>query len=150
MTNTSRKNHKNLVAVTYMSHCLIKPENLDKECAEIKRISSAKNSEAEISGILILRRGRFIQRLEGEKTAVNQLIDIIEADKRHRKFKILHFAEISQRYFDDWSQMQVITEGEGFDELDQLIINLETGNREVVNDQESRFIVNFIQHYTSS
>ena len=136
-----------LVAVTYISHSLIRLNEIDPVCDDIRETASRNNAKNEISGLLIYCRERFIQRLEGKRQHINKLIEKIKSDPRHRKLLILHHSKIDKRYFSDWSQMRVVKEGEGLDDLDRLFINLESGGREIPDDKESRFILNFIQHY---
>ena len=144
---TDKKNPDDLVAVTYISHSLVKLADIERECERIALTSSINNSKREISGLLIYCRHRFIQRLEGKRQHIDDLIDTIKKDSRHRKFTILHYASIDKRHFTEWDQMQVITEPKHLDSLDQLFIGLESGGREVLSDQDSRYILNFIQHF---
>lgn len=136
-----------LVSVTYISHSLIKLSDLETVCNDIRESASRNNAKHEISGLLLYCRERFIQRLEGKRQQIDELIAKIKSDKRHRKILILHHSTIDKRYFSDWSQMRVFKEGEGMDDLDRLFINLESGGREIPDDKESRFILNFIQHF---
>ncbi|WP_334058795.1 BLUF domain-containing protein [Alteromonas sp. S005] len=138
---------KDLVAVTYISHSLIKPSEVESECNNIEAISSRNNAPQEISGILLFCRNRFIQRLEGKRDVIDKTIERIKQDKRHRKFTLVRYESINQRYFNDWSHMKVLSAGKGFDELEQLFASIESGHRTVSDDIDSRFILNFIQHY---
>lgn len=47
------------------------------------------NADDEISGMLLYRRGRFLQFLEGPEAAVRALLDRIRADPRHTGIRVL-------------------------------------------------------------
>ena len=136
-----------LYAVTYLSHSLIKSAEVDEQCSNIESVASKANAEKKISGMLLFCRNRFIQRLEGPREAVEALVEVIKADKRHRNFTTLSAGLIKKRAFEDWSHMAVITKSDSFDDLERMFINLEAGNRDTLDDMEARYIINFIQHY---
>ncbi|MEE4245608.1 MAG: BLUF domain-containing protein, partial [Kangiellaceae bacterium] len=119
MTNSTAE----LTTITYVSHSLIKSSELEQQLKEIEGVASANNAKVEISGILLFRRNRFIQRLEGPKAAIDSLIEVIKQDKRHRKFTTLYYGQIPQRYFTDWSKMEIAYQRKKLDELDQLLVN---------------------------
>jgi hypothetical protein len=58
---------------------------------ELARLASAKNRRLEITGYLTyeFESATFLQFLEGEKEAVEQLMATIEADSRHRTLSVM-------------------------------------------------------------
>ena len=72
-------------------------------------LSSAKvhNASHDISGVLCQGQGLYLQVLEGERAAVNQLYARIMADPRHRDVEMLHLEEITQRRFKAWAMAHV-------------------------------------------
>lgn len=56
-----------------------------------------------ISGLLLFRDGDFLQMLEGERSAVKRLFNVIERDPRHSGTIVLLEEEAESRLFADWS-----------------------------------------------
>ena len=65
------------------------------------------NQSNGITGVLCQGQGLFLQVLEGERSPVNRLYARILADPRHQDVELLHFEEISQRRFGNWSMAHV-------------------------------------------
>jgi hypothetical protein len=145
--NTLEQQPDDLVAMTYLSHSVIKNNKIQQECDNIKQVASVNNAAKHISGLLIFCRNRFIQRLEGPAGMVQSLVEHIKQDKRHKNFTLLHSGEIKERYFKDWSQMSVITGGAHFDDLEKLFLKLEVGGRDSLDDKESQFVLSFLKYY---
>jgi hypothetical protein len=75
----------------------------DDELLEILRVSRRNNIERGITGLLLYRGGNFIQALEGPEDAIDELIDRIYEDPRHRGVQVLLREPKQQRYFPEWS-----------------------------------------------
>jgi len=60
------------------------------------------NPHLGVTGMLIYGNGTFLQCLEGEPTAVEQLLEKIKIDERHKDFKILSNVKIQNRLFSKW------------------------------------------------
>jgi hypothetical protein len=77
----------------------------DAEIVNILNVSRKKNSQNNITGILVYQKKtrEFMQILEGEKEAVFNLLDTIENDQRHTSIHLVFDEEINERYFDNWS-----------------------------------------------
>ena len=69
--------------------------------------SRAHNPAAGITGLLCFSDDVFIQVLEGGRDAVCELYNTIARDARHKKVRILDFAEIRERRFGSWTMGQV-------------------------------------------
>jgi hypothetical protein len=65
------------------------------------------NPAHDITGVLCQGQGFFLQVLEGERSRVNALYRRIVADKRHKDVDLLHYAEIQERRFGQWSMALV-------------------------------------------
>lgn len=61
------------------------------------------NAALNITGVLVIDRGRFMQVLEGGRDAVGGLLLRIAADPRHRNMKLADFSEITERRYNRWS-----------------------------------------------
>jgi hypothetical protein len=61
------------------------------------------NAVQGITGVLCQGQGFFFQVLEGERSRVNALYRRICVDKRHQAVDVLHYEEIKERLFAQWS-----------------------------------------------
>jgi len=69
--------------------------------------SRRHNPELGITGVLCHGGEVFIQVLEGGRVPVNVLYGRIAADSRHRDVTLLHYEEIAERRFGNWTMGQV-------------------------------------------
>ena len=67
----------------------------------------AHNPALGITGVLCCSGQLFTQVLEGGRSAVNTLYNTIVRDPRHVDVTILHYEEISERRFAQWTMGQV-------------------------------------------
>jgi hypothetical protein len=95
-----RVSAEQLIAAIYVSsaHRLLDEE----EILEILTRSRRKNERLGITGLLLYRDGNFLQILEGPAAAVEELLDKIERDSRHRGMILLSRSNIEERQFSDW------------------------------------------------
>jgi hypothetical protein len=67
-----------------------------------------KNNQAQgITGVLCQGQGIYFQVIEGERSRVNALYRRICTDTRHKDVEILHYQEIQDRHFAQWSMALV-------------------------------------------
>ena len=71
----------------------------DADLIQLLEQSRNSNKKTEVTGILLYIQGKFIQVLEGEKTAVNKLYTKIAGDGRHKKVTIVIEGESKERMF---------------------------------------------------
>jgi hypothetical protein len=71
------------------------------------RSSRQNNPAIGVTGVLCYSAGMFVQVLEGSRSAVSSLYNVIVRDPRHEKVELIHFEEISERHFSDWTMGQV-------------------------------------------
>ena len=69
--------------------------------------SRRHNGPAGITGILCFSDDQFIQVLEGGRNQVCEMYNTIVRDQRHREIRILHYEEIAERRFANWTMGQV-------------------------------------------
>jgi hypothetical protein len=63
-----------------------------------------RNKAIGVTGMLAFHDGTFLQALEGEKRAVNEIFASIRGDTRHRDVTVLHHGlGFEQRVFGDWA-----------------------------------------------
>lgn len=101
---------QNLISVVYVSSGIrhFEPE----EIIEILRKARENNQKQDITGMLLYKDGHFLQVLEGPNKAVNELLQRIETDPRHRGMIQLMKTPLTERQFPNWSM--------AFKDLDQL------------------------------
>lgn len=90
-----------LIQLTYASRASTTLGPADVK--DILRSSGKNNAQAGITGVLCLSNGIFLQYLEGDRAAVNQLYHRLLNDPRHRDPAVLDFGEIAARRFVSWS-----------------------------------------------
>lgn len=81
--------------------------NQDFSAADLKKLlvgARLRNKAVGVTGMLVFHEGVFLQAIEGEKRAVNEVFDRIQNDRRHRDLVVLHRGPgPEQRVFGDWS-----------------------------------------------
>lgn len=74
-----------------------------QELAGILEVARENNQRADITGMLLYRRGHFLQVLEGPEEGLGVLLERLKKDPRHRQVKIVLDAPITCRAFGAWS-----------------------------------------------
>lgn len=62
-----------------------------------------RNEKAGITGVLLYRRGRFVQYLEGGEREVRALIERIASDPRHTGVRVIIDDRYTTRHFPHWT-----------------------------------------------
>jgi hypothetical protein len=75
----------------------------DAMLKEILNTAREKNSQSNITGMLLYRDGTFLQALEGEPDAVDALYARIARDSRHTNITVIHRGQIYARSFTQWA-----------------------------------------------
>ena len=87
--------------IVYVSHAR---NQLDVgEIRDIEFTSQRNNTQAGITGILLYKRGRFMQFLEGPESEVRRIFSTIKNDPRHGNITVISEGVIPTRQFSDWS-----------------------------------------------
>lgn len=90
--------------------------------------SRAANEQADITGMLLYRNGRFIQYLEGPEKAVRALLTRIWVDTRHTDARVLVDTKPPARQFTEWTM--------GYEPVDEARTPLPAGFRSTFDDLE--------------
>jgi len=90
-----------MLQITYISTA--RPELPGIAIDDILAVSRRHNMVAGVTGLLLYDGYRFLQALEGEAAAVEQTLERIKLDPRHRAFVLLSRREIDARAFGDWA-----------------------------------------------
>ena len=73
----------------------------------ILRKAHTWNTQNDVSGVLCVGQGVFLQVLEGERAKVTGLYARISADPRHKDLELIHCQSITQRRYGAWSMARV-------------------------------------------
>ena len=77
--------------------------DLDQVVGDIIRASIRNNRAVNVTGLLLVHDGYFVQALEGPSEAVLTTFGRIGADPRHTDAKVLEAGPAEQRLFADWN-----------------------------------------------
>jgi hypothetical protein len=78
-------------------------EMSDNHLQNLLNKARENNEQLAITGMLLYRDGFFIQALEGEQKAIEDLYTIISQDKRHKDLILIYEQPIENRRFPDWT-----------------------------------------------
>ncbi|MDD5480872.1 BLUF domain-containing protein [Rhodoferax sp.] len=95
-----------LVRLIYASK--VSPQFGPMDMRDILGKSRHNNTQAGITGLLVMADGYFFQALEGDRSAVHQVYAKILRDSRHNSSVVLSSAEIEKRLFTDWTMGYVL------------------------------------------
>jgi hypothetical protein len=97
--------HNIQVRLLYVSHA-VGPQTTTVTTSILLQ-AQTHNAVHGITGLLCQGQGFFFQVLEGERSRVNALYRRICVDKRHHAVDVLHYEEIKERLFGQWSMALV-------------------------------------------
>ncbi|MCF7853369.1 MAG: BLUF domain-containing protein [Candidatus Pacebacteria bacterium] len=83
----------------------------------IVKVSRKHNEAMGVTGVLCYDPHFFLQCLEGDRDAVNELYNHIIMDDRHQDVRLLEYSDVDQRVFPSWFMAYV-----RFDELTKPIL----------------------------
>jgi hypothetical protein len=78
-------------------------EEIESEVKSILASATKNNPSLDITGALLFSGGYFCQTIEGPEDSIEELFETIQMDDRHGEVTVLHFEEIEERGFSDWS-----------------------------------------------
>jgi hypothetical protein len=87
--------------LTYVSSATLPFTDLD--LVDLLMRSRRSNHAKGITGMLLCKDGNFMQCLEGERAAIDELYVRIRGDARHRGCIVLASGPLAERRFHDWS-----------------------------------------------
>ncbi len=93
--------------MTDLKHCIYASAAVQdftpEELTGLLEVARGNNDRLGLTGILLYVEGNFLQVLEGERAAVDQIYESISRDKRHTRVTQIVSESISRRAFTDWS-----------------------------------------------
>jgi hypothetical protein len=75
----------------------------DVDFSALLTTSRRNNARVDVTGLLLYRKGRFLQVLEGPEAGVRDRLRLIESDARHTDVRVLVEERSKQRQFPDWT-----------------------------------------------
>lgn len=75
----------------------------EAELLNLLQSAREKNTENNITGMLLYGEGTFMHVLEGEKEDLQTVYNHIQADKRHRNIIVMITGILKERIFSKWS-----------------------------------------------
>ena len=92
------------MSLSQLVYLSVEADSFSKNDLEQLLIGARKfNSTHDISGFLVYLDGMFLQCLEGDKKAINDLYEHIKCDFRHKECQLVFEKAIDERVFADWS-----------------------------------------------
>ena len=96
-----------LVRLLYASRAVADGQSGPDLLFAILRQSQASNSKCGLTGLLFYSGGVFLQAIEGSRDRVNALYRRLCSDSRHSDVVLLHYEEICERRFGNWSMGRI-------------------------------------------
>jgi|GEM_PF-1849939 len=72
------------------------------ELCSISEELAIRNAKLNVTGILHYQDREFFQILEGEKTAIDEILQLVDNDIRHDKFHTIWYGKLTQRAYSNW------------------------------------------------
>jgi hypothetical protein len=95
------------VSITRLIYSSRREDNSQETLDGIMRVSRRNNLRDEITGVLVVSEGSFMQLLEGERLKVGRCLMRIMQDERHRDIQIISTNTVPNRLFPEWSMHRV-------------------------------------------
>jgi Sensors of blue-light using FAD len=89
--------------VYFSTNKLVNGSNIAGDLKQILATAIANNSAIGVTGGLVFNRKYFLQVLEGDSAAVNQVFAAITKDPRHAKIVVVEIKPAQERLFGKWS-----------------------------------------------
>lgn len=87
--------------IMYLSAAVQWPTESD--LTDILSVSRVNNKRQNITGVLLYGEGKFIQVLEGDKMLLQETLDRISNDNRHKGITHIASGRQEERNFSEWS-----------------------------------------------
>ena len=70
-------------------------------------VARSRNAALGLTGALMFTHSNFVQVLEGSQAALDELMDSIRRDRRHRDVRVLEEESLASRRFPGWAMAYV-------------------------------------------
>jgi len=100
-TMAPRSTFTTMIRLTYLSRAA-QPFSAD-DLLTLLSVCHRNNTARGLTGMLLYGNGTFLQCIEGEEAAVDQLMQTLAADPRHTDIQTVRRESITTRLYRDWS-----------------------------------------------
>ena len=100
-----------------------------------------------VSGMLLYTGAEFIQILEGEEKVIEELLDTIKKDPRHRDFRIIEKKKITVREYADWTMGFKRVEKDDLRDIPGLNKFFDTDLGGSIDTNKLKLINNLLNHF---
>jgi hypothetical protein len=114
--------------------------DLTEQAAAIATEAEPRNFEDRIGGALVAHDGHFVQALEGERPALDELLKRLEDDPRHYDLVLVDRWRVDERLFAGWGMAGVAMDAATRAELEALIADRTLSPRALVEAMRSRAV----------
>jgi len=90
-----------MIQISYISSA--SPPMSTEELLALLQKCRENNAGRGVTGMLLYANGTFLQVLEGAEEVVDELVEIIKKDPRHKNIQMLYRKPIERREYSDWS-----------------------------------------------
>lgn len=120
-------------------------QKVQEQIEEILAVAQNNNPSIGVTGALLYSGGYFCQVIEGPEEALEDLFETIQMDPRHGDVTVLHFEQIKERGFSDWSMAFVGIE----DEMRFDIDGIKGSKDELAVRETGKDVVNVLEQLVS-
>lgn len=89
--------------IVYLSDFTGCNQTAESVLQDICESSQRNNLQRQITGALFYHRGTFLQAIEGPKDNLEELMQVLHQDRRHKCIRLIVNEVISRRSFSDWN-----------------------------------------------
>ncbi|MBI1287671.1 MAG: blue light sensor protein [Flavobacteriales bacterium] len=118
----------------------------ESDLKNILASAQRRNSENDITGLLIFHEGTFIQMLEGNEQTVMDTFERIEEDDRHTAVLRLFSGNEENRHFPDWKMALKVVDESEFEAIGAFT-SLEEGNRLLHQVKEDHIGLKMLRYF---
>jgi len=91
-----------MLSLIYISCQSVEPGDRSEVLDDIQVVSIARNTQLDMTGLLITTSDHFMQLLEGPASGVNAVMASILVDPRHHGVRIIRRSELDERCYPQW------------------------------------------------
>jgi hypothetical protein len=109
--------------IVYTSEYIGDEQNINTVLDAITTSAKVRNPNLKITGLLFYHQPRFLQIIEGPKDSLDQMMQIINRDRRHKNIERLISEAIPERKFNDWNMDSInLSNNESLDLAELVLI----------------------------
>ncbi len=91
--------------------------------------SARNNPSRDVTGFLIFHQGRFLQLVEGEGQALDELLEVLKRDPRHSDLTVHYREPATHRCFPNWRMRRLGAAAEGGEEILRMLSQRDIGSQ---------------------